>query len=76
MIMKSQEQILQSLNMLQRQANKQSGTKQAISARQVKTSRSHSKRDEHGNGRKSRQEEESWRKFRIVVGEYMWFVGY
>jgi hypothetical protein len=53
-IMKAQEEILQSLNMLQRQANKDSGTKQETSARQVTTSRSHSRRDEHGNDRKSR----------------------
>jgi hypothetical protein len=48
-IMKAQEEILQSLNMLQRQANKDSSTKQAASARQVTTSRSHRKMDEHGN---------------------------
>jgi hypothetical protein len=40
--------------MLQRQANKDSGTKQATSAKQVTTSRSHRKRDEHGNDKKSR----------------------
>jgi hypothetical protein len=53
-IMKAQEEILQSLNMLQKQVNKDSGTKQATSARQVSTSRSHRKRDDHGNDRKSR----------------------
>jgi hypothetical protein len=42
-IMKAQEEILQSLNMLQKQVNKDSGTKQAASARQVSTSRSHRK---------------------------------
>jgi hypothetical protein len=54
-IMKSQEEILQSLNMLQRQANKDSGTKPTTSARQVTTSRSHSRRDEHGNDRKVKE---------------------
>jgi hypothetical protein len=43
-IMKAQEEILQSLNMLHRKVNKDSGTKQATSARQVTTSRSHSKK--------------------------------
>jgi hypothetical protein len=50
-IMKSQEEILWSLNMLHRQANKDSGTKQVDSARHVTTSKSHSRRDEHGNDR-------------------------
>jgi hypothetical protein len=54
MIMKSWEEILQSLNMLQRKANKESGTKQPTSSRQVKTSRSHSRRYEHGNDNNSR----------------------
>jgi hypothetical protein len=53
-IMKAQEEILQSLNMLHKQVNKDSGTKQATSARQVSTSRSHNKRDDHGNDRQSR----------------------
>jgi hypothetical protein len=53
-IMKAQEEILQSLNMLHKQVNKDSGTKQAASARQVSTSRSHNKRDDHGNDRQSR----------------------
>jgi hypothetical protein len=52
--MKSQEEILQSVNMLQRKANKDSGTNKGTSTRQVTTSRSHRKRDEHGNDRKSR----------------------
>jgi hypothetical protein len=52
--MKAQEEILQSLNMLQKQVNKDSGTKQATSARKVSASRSHRKRDDHGNDRKSR----------------------
>jgi hypothetical protein len=43
------------LNMLlQRQVNKYSGTKQAASARQVATSRSHDRRDDHRGSRKSR----------------------
>jgi hypothetical protein len=42
-IMKAQEEILQSLNMLQKQFNKDSGTKKASSARKVSTSRSHRK---------------------------------
>jgi hypothetical protein len=53
-IMKSQEEILQSLNMLHKQVNKDSGTKKAVSARQVSASRSQRKRDEHGNDRQSR----------------------
>jgi hypothetical protein len=51
--MKDQEEILQSLNMLQKQVNKEYGTKQATSARQVSTSRSHSKSNDHGNDRQS-----------------------
>jgi hypothetical protein len=38
-IMKAQEEILQSLNMLQNQVNKESGTKQEASARQLSASR-------------------------------------
>ena len=53
-IIKAQEEILQSLNMLHKQVNKYSGTKQVVSARQVSTSRSHNKRDDHGNDRMSR----------------------
>ena len=53
-IMKAREEVLHSLNMLHKQVNKYSGTKQAASARQVLTSRSHSKRDDHGNDRQSR----------------------
>jgi hypothetical protein len=37
--------------MLQRQVNKDSGTKQAACARQVATSRSHDRRDDHGGSR-------------------------
>jgi hypothetical protein len=37
--------------MLHKQVNKDSGTKQAASARQVSTSRSHIERDDHGNDR-------------------------
>jgi hypothetical protein len=53
-IIKAQEEILQSLNMLHKKVNKDSGTKKATSARQVSTSRSHRKRDDHGNDRNSR----------------------
>jgi hypothetical protein len=52
--MKAREEIIQSLNMLHKKVNKDSGTKQAASARQVSTSRSHRKRDDHGNDRNSR----------------------
>jgi UDP-N-acetylmuramoylalanine-D-glutamate ligase len=48
-IMKAQEEIIQIFNMLHKQVNRYSGTKQAISARQVSTSRSHSKMDDHVN---------------------------
>jgi hypothetical protein len=40
--------------MLHKQVNKYSGTKQASSTRKVSTSRPHSKREYHGNDRKSR----------------------
>jgi hypothetical protein len=50
-IMKAQEKILQSLNMLHKQVNKDSSTKQAASARQISACSSQSKRDVHGNGR-------------------------
>jgi hypothetical protein len=53
-IIKAQENILQILNMLHKHVNKDSGTKHAISSRQVSTSRFHSKRGDHGNGRHSR----------------------
>jgi hypothetical protein len=53
-IIKAQEEILQSLNMLHKQVNKDSGTKQATSARKVSTYRPHNKRDDHGNERQSR----------------------
>ena len=53
-IMKAHEEILMRLNMLHKQVNKDSSTKQATSAIQVSTSRSHSKRDDHGNDRHSR----------------------
>jgi hypothetical protein len=52
--MKHQEEILQTLNMLYKQANKNFGTKQVASGRQVIAYKSHSIRDEHGNDRKSR----------------------
>jgi hypothetical protein len=35
--------------MLQKQANKEFGTNQEANARQVETSKSHSRRDDHGN---------------------------
>jgi hypothetical protein len=50
----TQEEILQSLNMIQKQVNKDSGTRQGASARQVTTSISHRKRDDHTNDRQSR----------------------
>jgi hypothetical protein len=50
-IMKALEEILQSLNMLHKQAKKDSGINPEASARQVTTSKSHSRRDEHGNDR-------------------------
>jgi hypothetical protein len=50
-IMKSQEEILHSLNMLQRKANKDFGIKKAASARQVTPSRSYRRRDENVNDR-------------------------
>jgi hypothetical protein len=53
-IMKAQEEILPSLNMLHKQVNKDSGTKQEISGKKVSTYRSHRKRDDHINDRKSR----------------------
>jgi hypothetical protein len=53
-IMKAQQKILQSLNMLHWQVKQNSGTKQADIARQVIASRSHNRRDDHGNDRQSR----------------------
>jgi hypothetical protein len=53
-IMKDHKEILQSLNMFHKQVKKDSGTKQEYSVRQVTTSRSHSKTDDHRNDRKSR----------------------
>jgi hypothetical protein len=53
-IMKAQEETLQSLNMLHKQVNKDFGTKQTTSARQLTTSRSHIKRDDHGHIGQSR----------------------
>jgi hypothetical protein len=47
-IMKAREEILQSLNMLHRQVNKESSTNQATGAKQVTTSKSQSRRDDHG----------------------------
>jgi hypothetical protein len=42
------------MKMMYRKTNKDSDTKKVTSARQVTTSRSHIRRDEHGNDRKSR----------------------
>jgi hypothetical protein len=53
-IMKAEGEMLQRFNMLHKKVNNYSGTKQEASARQVSTSRSHNKRDDHGNDRKSR----------------------
>lgn len=53
-IMKVQEEILQSLNILHKNVNKDSEMKQASSARKVSASRSQRKMDEHGNDRQSR----------------------
>jgi predicted RNase H-like nuclease (RuvC/YqgF family) len=47
-IMKALKEILQSLNMLQKQVNKDFAKKQEVSARQVEVSRSHGMRDDHG----------------------------
>jgi hypothetical protein len=41
--------MLQSLNMLHKQVNKDSGSKQEASVRQVAASRSHRRWDDHGN---------------------------
>jgi len=54
-IIKSQENILQILNMLQKQDNKDSSTKQEASSRHVTACKSHSIRDEHGNDKNSRR---------------------
>jgi hypothetical protein len=53
-MIKAQEDILQILNTFHKQFNEDFGTKQETSARQVSTSRSHRKRDDHGNDRNSR----------------------
>jgi len=50
-IMRAQEEILQRLNMLQKKDKMDFGTKPKASARKVTTSKSHSKRDGHGNYR-------------------------
>jgi hypothetical protein len=52
--MKAREEILQILNMFHKKVNKYDGTKQASSDREVSTSRSHRKMDDHKNDRKSR----------------------
>jgi hypothetical protein len=53
-IMKAWEEILQSLNMLHKQANKDFNANQEANARQMTTSKSHSRRDYHGNDMQSR----------------------
>jgi hypothetical protein len=53
-IMKAQEEILQSLNMLQKQVNKDSGTRQEARSKQGEVPRSHDRRDDHGGSRRSR----------------------
>jgi hypothetical protein len=50
-IMKAREEILQILNMLHKQVNKNSSTKQEANSRQVIESISQSRRDDHGNDR-------------------------
>jgi len=50
-IMKSQEEILQSMNMLQKQVNTYSGTRKEATSNQVEVSRSHDRRDDHGGSR-------------------------
>jgi hypothetical protein len=52
--MKAWEKILQNLNMFHKQVNKYFGTKKETSAIKLSTSRSHRKRDDHGNDRQSR----------------------
>jgi hypothetical protein len=53
-IMKDEEDIIQSLNMIQNQVNEDLGTRQDANAKQVEVSRSHDKRDDHGGSRRSR----------------------
>jgi hypothetical protein len=53
-IMRDHEEILPSLNMLQNQVNKNYGTKQAASARQVETFIFHDRRDDNEGSRQSR----------------------
>jgi hypothetical protein len=69
-IMKAQEEIIQSLNMLHKQVNKYFVTNQEASSIQVTTSRLQSKRDDHGNDRKSRsmsRHHHSTRKFTRIT---------
>jgi hypothetical protein len=49
MIMKDQEELLKYLNMMHNKVNKYSITKQESSVIQVSPSKSHIKRDDHGN---------------------------
>jgi hypothetical protein len=50
-IVKDQEEIIKILNMLQKQVNKDSCTRQEVGAKQVEVSRSHDRRDDHGGSR-------------------------
>jgi cell division septum initiation protein DivIVA len=47
-MMRDKEELLQSINMLKKQVNKYSSTKQESNARQVEESRFHERRDDHG----------------------------
>jgi hypothetical protein len=53
-VMKSQEDMLQILNMVHKKVNKEFGTNKETIYRQVSASRSHRKSDDHENDRKSR----------------------
>jgi hypothetical protein len=53
-MMRTREELLQSLNMLHKKVNKDSSTKQAVSAKQVEVSRSHDRRNDHEGSRQSR----------------------
>jgi hypothetical protein len=53
-IMKAQEEIIQSLNLLHKQVKKDYGTEQVTSGRKVISSRCQRKRDDFGNDMKSR----------------------
>jgi hypothetical protein len=53
-MMRVQEELLQTMNMLQRQVNRNSGTKQSANARQAEASRYHDRRDDNRKSRQSR----------------------